>query len=158
MPVAGFFKRVKDFAKKGLKGAKILNDIYKMGQPIVDFALDMIPYGSLAKPVLHGISTGIDVADNLVNNVKKGRTKDVIQDVQTFGNIGNTMYNSVNTQLPMNDQLISDVRNNARAGFQSNQQSQPRHSQAIGSVFGNPMNGVITAQPFRQGGIANAFF
>ena len=149
MPVAGIFKRLKDFAIKGMKGANVLNKVYKTLAPVVDMAFDFFPYGSLVKHVLHGISTGIDVANNLVTNVKKRRPKEAIEDVNTLVGVGNTMYNAVNTQMPTGG-LISDIRNNSRQGFQSNQQSQPRESQPIGSMFGNPMNGMITAQNPRQ--------
>ena len=53
------------------------------------------------------------------------------------------MYNSVNTQLPMNSNLISNIRNNSRPGFQSSRQSQPQQMEPINQLFGNPMNGVI---------------
>jgi len=46
MPVAGIFKRLKDFAIKGMKGANVLNKVYKTLAPVVDMALDFIPYGS----------------------------------------------------------------------------------------------------------------
>jgi hypothetical protein len=158
MPVAGFFKRLKDLPSKLLGGANILNKIYKTISPVADLALDFIPYGSIVKPILHGISTGVDVVNNLATNVKNRQGRDAIQDIQTIGDIGNTMYNAVNSQLPMNSGFISDIRNNARNGFQSNQQAQPRQNQNIGTIFGNPMNGVIMAQPNRQGMITDNFF
>ena len=115
-----------------------------------------MPFGALVKPVLHGVSTGIDVANNLVSNVRKGKTRKAKQDVQTLVDVGNTMYTSINTQLPMNSEFISDIRNNSRQGFQSNQQAQPRQNAPIDQLFGNPMNGMIVAQPPRQN-ILNSF-
>ena len=136
MPVAGFWNRIKNIGLGGMKVANFINKAYKTLQPLVDTALDVIPYGSLVKPVLHGISTGVDVANNLVSNISRGKTRKAQQDIETLGDIGNnvvsdignTMYTSVNTQLPMNSGLISDIRNNSRQGFQSNQQAQPRQN------------------------------
>ena len=45
---------------------------------------------------------------------------------------------------------VSDIRNNSRQGFQSNQQAQPRQNAPIDQLFGNPMDGMIVAQPPRQ--------
>ena len=135
MPVAGFWNRLKNIGLGGMKVANFINKAYKTLQPLVDTALDVIPYGSLVKPILHGVSTGVDVANNLVTNVRKGRTRKAQQDIETLGEIGNTMYTSINTPLPNNSEFISDIRNNSRQGFQSSNQAQPRQNAPINTLF-----------------------
>jgi hypothetical protein len=71
MPVAGILKRIKSFAPKLLTAANSVNKFYKSFEPIIDVALDAIPYGSIGKQVLHGVSKGIDLVDNVSQVVKK---------------------------------------------------------------------------------------
>ena len=87
MPVAGLWNRLKKIGLGGMKVANFINKAYKTLQPLVDTALDVIPYGSLVKSILHGVSTGFDVANNLVINVRKGRTRNAQQDIETLGDI-----------------------------------------------------------------------
>ena len=67
------------------------------------------------------------------------------------------MNTSIKSPLPNNSEFISDIRNNSRQGFQSSNQAQPRQNAPINTLFRNPMNGTMVAQPPRQN-VLNSFF
>ena len=75
MVVAGFWKRLKNFLPKLLDVPGMVNTLYKAVQPIVDPILDTIPYGAIGKQVLHGVSKGVDVFDNVKNTIREKKTQ-----------------------------------------------------------------------------------
>ena len=72
MPVAGFWKRLKNIGSGFLKVANFLNNNYKSLQAFADPLLDAVPYGSIAKTVLHGVSKGIDTVTSIANKFGMG--------------------------------------------------------------------------------------
>ena len=92
MPVAGLWKRIKQLAPQALKVGNTLNKMYKQLQPLVDPLLDAVPDGSIAKTGLHGASTGLDVVNNMVDNLRNPRLGDAdpynpINDISTLKDI-----------------------------------------------------------------------
>lgn len=62
---AGFLKKLKNISNIVGKGVNWVNkNIVKPLNPIIDTALDFVPYGGIAKGVKNTISKGIDLLDD----------------------------------------------------------------------------------------------
>jgi hypothetical protein len=132
MPVAGLWKRIKQLVPKALKVGNTLNKVYKKIQPFVDPLLDAVPYGNIVKTGLHGASTGMDVVDNMVDNLRNPRLGDAdpynpVNDIGTLKDIALDTYQTIREIKP-------------RRGFQNQTQQQPLGSLNNAPLFGNPIN------------------
>ena len=140
MPVAGLWKRFKQLVPKvfnaGMKVGNTLNKVYKTISPIVNPILDAVPYGSLVKTGLQGASVGMDVVNNMVDNLRNPRLGDAdpynpINDISTLKDIALDTKENIQSLAP---------RSIARRGFQNQQNKQPIGSLNNQPLFGNPIN------------------
>ena len=140
MPVAGLWKRLKQIIpkifNKGLNVGNTLNKMYKTISPIVNPILDIVPYGSLVKTGLQGASVGMDVVNNMVDNLRNPRLGDAdpynpINDISTLKDIALDTKENIQSLAP---------RRIARRGFQNQQNQQPIGSLNNQPLFGNPIN------------------
>jgi len=138
MPVAGLWKRIKQVVPELLKKG---NKIYKTISPILNPILDAVPYGSIVKTGLQGASLGVDVANNIIDNLRNPRLGDT------------NPYNPVNDISTLKDIAINTVQDinslKTRKGFQSQQNQQPLNSLNNAPLFGNPIN-FEAVQPRQQ--------
>ena len=131
MPVAGLWKRIKQLGTKALNVGNTLNKVYKSVAPIINPILDAVPYGSLVKTGLQGVSTGMDVVNNMVDNLRNPRLGDA------------NPYNPINDIGTLKDIALDatqNIRTQARRGFQNQQNQQPIGSLNNQPLFGNPIN------------------
>ena len=72
---AGFLKKLKKVGNIIGKGVSWVNkNIVKPLNPIIDTALDFIPYGNVAKGIKNTISNGIESLGNKLYNTKNNNT------------------------------------------------------------------------------------
>ena len=139
MPVAGYWKRFKNISTGLLKVANFLNNNYKSLQAFADPILDAVPYGSIAKTVLHGVSKGIDTVTNIANKFGIGdqssnniaRPEIISEGLENVSNIsrdGRVSHRS-------NDLRFRPITN----GVESQTQLQSNPANYV-PIFNNPLN------------------
>lgn len=76
---AGFLKKLKKLGNLVGKGASWVNkNIIKPLNPIIDTALDFIPYGSVVKGVKNTVTKGLDALDNIYQTQDNKRIQDLV--------------------------------------------------------------------------------
>lgn len=84
---AGFLKKLKKIGDLVGKGVNWVNqNIIKPINPLIDTALDFVPYGGTIKTVKNTVTKGLDMLDNF-DNFKIQPNRNVQKLVQTGGDI-----------------------------------------------------------------------
>ena len=131
MPVAGIWKRFRQLGTKALNVGNTLNKLYKQISPIINPILDAVPYGSLVKTGLQGVSLAMDTTNNIIDNLRNPRLGD------------SNPYNPVNDISTLKEIALdatNNIRRGSRRGFQNQQNQQPIGSLNNAPLFGNPIN------------------
>ena len=76
---AGFLKKLKKLGNLVGKGASWVNkNIIKPLNPVIDTALDFIPYGNVVKGVKNTVTKGLDALDNIYQTQDNKRIQNLV--------------------------------------------------------------------------------
>lgn len=124
---AGFLKKLKNIGNLIGKGVSWVNkNIIKPINPIIDTALDFVPYGSTIKNVKNTITQGLDALDNVYQTQDNKRIQNLIAGGADV---------LLDTQRSKQDQKYLN-----RLPLYDDYSSQPSMIKGYANPFGSPIN------------------